>query len=62
MIDPHTEDPAVKAILVFVVSMCELSVAEATGFYPASVLEPKRAAARKEFILEMIKATQDSGP
>ncbi len=54
-----TDDPALKAILVLVESMCELAVAEATGFYAASVLEPKRAEARKVFIVEMNKATQD---
>lgn len=54
-----TDDPALKAILTLVDSMCEIAVAEATGFYSASVLEPKRAEARKAFIVEMNKATQD---
>lgn len=54
-----TDDPALNAIMVFVEEMCRLAVAEATGFHAASVLEPERAKARNDFIVEMNKTTQD---
>lgn len=57
-----TDDPVVACIIVFVEEMCRLAVAEATGFYPSSVLNPEREAARAAFIKEMNKATQDAGP
>lgn len=54
-----TEDPMLAAIMVFVEEMCRLAVCEATGFNPASVLGPEREAARKAFVREMEKLTQD---
>lgn len=54
-----TQDPMLSAIIVFVEDMCRIAVAEATGFYSASVLGIEREAARAAFIKEMNRATQD---
>lgn len=56
-----TLDPAIIAIVEFVEESCRIAVAEATGFYPASVTEPAKAEARQKFSTEMMKLSQDEG-
>lgn len=50
-----------QAIMTFVEAMCYLTCAEATGFYTASVLEPKRDEAKDAFVSAMNKLSQDGG-
>lgn len=53
--------PELQAIMAFVEAMCYLTAAEATGYYSASVLEPKRAEAKDAFVSAMNKIAQDGG-
>lgn len=55
----NTEDPVIACIIVYVEDMCRIAVAEATGFYSASVLNVEREAARAAFIKEMNRTAQD---
>jgi hypothetical protein len=57
-----TDDPVIKAIMVFVEGMCAVTMAETTGFYNARTAEEQRAEVRRVFIVEMNRATQDEGP
>lgn len=58
----QSDDPVINSIMELVETMCDISVAEATGFHKLSVLVQRKTEARQAFITAMNKAAQDTGP
>lgn len=54
-----TDDPMLTAIMAFVGAMCDVAVAEATGFHNSGVCEIRRDAAKTQFVKEMNAITDD---
>lgn len=55
-------DQLLTAITEFVETMCEIAVAEATGFYRGAALEAKRTEAKEAFAKVYNSYQQDGGP
>lgn len=59
IIDSEGLDPLFAAVVTYVETMCDITVAQATGFHGAWIIESRRREARSTFMKEVSRLTQD---